>query len=249
LFFGAALIVAAVLLSAGVYAYSPNFRGIANDVIDFYVSFFEPILNALFGQFGGTGMYLFERLLLMILFIALVFLSLGRVPLFEDQKKMRWIVTIVVALMGIRFIRAEWINSIFTQYAAVAIIITAVFPFVLYFFFVYSFDTSYYFRKALWLFFIVIYIGIWFTTESAMHWLFFWTAVCALICFFADEKIALHLRMRKLREGANSAAYEAIADLERRIKSIESSSLPDKIKEKEIKKLRDRINDWYKALA
>ena len=72
--FKAAVSLLSVLPFVSAY-YFPNVRTMMQDVIDIYVDTFEPVLQALFGWFGWSSMYLFERLLL---FILLAVIKIGR---------------------------------------------------------------------------------------------------------------------------------------------------------------------------
>lgn len=202
------LVIASLFLQLTSAYYLPSVRGFSQNIIDSWVDFGSPILNALFGGFGWTGFYLFERLLLFILLISVIYLSLGKVPLFEEQRTIRWVVAIIIPLIGIRFIDYAWLTSIFEQYKALAIIIMAVFPFITYFLFLYNVAGDHgIIRKMGWLIFIGIYLGLWSgATSEGSSAIYFWTVVAAVVCLLGDNII--DRRYRALQRGKSDQQWK-----------------------------------------
>ena len=197
-----ASLVASLISSVSAAGFYVSSRDISQSVINSWVNFLEPILQALFGGYGWSGMFLFERLLLFILLIAVISVALTKVPLFgdDDRKAVRWVITIIVPLIGMRYINFEWLSAIILQYRALAIILTAVIPFIIYFYFLYNVDSDYgALRKVGWLLFIGIYAGLWSTTENdANATIYIWTVVAAILCLVFDNLIMRRMRIRKL---------------------------------------------------
>ncbi len=217
-------ILATILSSsfASAYFYFPDLRSVTQSVIDSYVGVGEPILGALFGGNGWTGFMLFERFLLFILLICLIYVILGRVEFFDNQKAVKWVVSIIVPLIGIRFIDFDWLSAILLQYQLLAIIFTSLFPFVLFFFFVHSLGKDYpMLRKIAWIFFVGIYAGLWNTAQSGVQGsVYFWTMVAAILGFLLDRRIETWLMAREFSKKERWRIDDAIAAINKRIDDI-----------------------------
>lgn len=221
----AGIILSVMMLSFASAYYFPDLRYVSQGVINKYVDVFEPILNALFGGYGGwSGLYLFERLLLFILLVSVVYVSLTKATILGENKAVRWVISIIVPLIAIRFINYEWLSALFTQYAILGIIVTAVLPFVLFFYFIYGVAGDHgAIRKCGWLMFLGIYAGLWSTgtteTNSAVY---FWTTIAALGCLMLDGFI--YRRYRALAMLRQDPAFKAreIANVNTEIHQIQN---------------------------
>jgi hypothetical protein len=190
-------LIASVVLSliSSVSAYwGSSYGGYFGGAIDSVVMAWEPIFGAIFGGFGWSGMYLFERVLLFVILMVVVYLALLRVPMFEGndngKKTFRWLIAIIVPLIGIRWIDYQWLSSIVLHYTFLAIVLTTVLPFLIYFYFIYSMYLDSWLRKIAWIFFIGIYLGLWQSSSQVNSTIYMWTLVASLICLFMDSKIA-----------------------------------------------------------
>ncbi len=171
--------------------YLPSVRTGMESVVSSLIDIFEPILRALFGGIDWSGAVLFEKLLVFILLVAVIYVVTKRIPLFSEQNVVRWIVAIVIPLIGVRFIEMSAFFAIFTQYSIFSIIITSVVPFIIYFYFLYNIAGVHgIIRKIGWLVFVGIYIGLWSTSDtSSSSSIFFWTFVVGLVMLFGDNTI------------------------------------------------------------
>src|SRR3989344_5673304 len=127
--------------------YFPSARTFTQDIIDTYVGVFEPILQALFGGFGWNGLYLFERFLLFILLLSLIYVILGNVEMFKKNTFVRWITAVIVPLIGIRFINFEWLTAVLLSYQVFAIAVTTAIPLLIFFLFLDSKIEYYLFKQ------------------------------------------------------------------------------------------------------
>lgn len=237
----------------GSAAYYPDLRGVSEQIVDFYVQLFEPILSALFGGFGWSGLYLFERFLVFILLMSVIYVAVGSFPIFEDKKFVRGIISVVVPLIGMRFIDYEWFNSILMQYQAVTIILASILPFIVYFYFLYSVAGDYYIlRKIGWVIFSGIYAGLWFSADnSGNSQIFFWTLAVSLFCLFFDEKIDRKIRALKMHREDVHFREREIGNINQQIQMIHaqmnSGALKERIGNKAIKDLTKHKN-WLMKL-
>ena len=114
-----------------------DFRSSSHNIIDLVVDFSEPFLQVILGGYDYTGFLLFERFLLFVLILSIVFLSLKNVPFFKegDTKGPLWVVVVIVSLLAIRWLNYEWLNTILLQYQILGVAVTAIIPFLVYLFF------------------------------------------------------------------------------------------------------------------
>lgn len=222
LFLGVVFSMMFINIASGQFFGGP--REVVQSVIDAYVNVGEPILQALFGGFGWNGLYLFERLLLFILLISIVYLAVGRIPLFEEQRAIRWVIAIIVPLIGMRFVDFEWLNAIFLSYTILAIILTAVIPFLLIFFFIYNVGSDYgALRKIMWLLFIGIYAGLWTTSGIGNSVIYGWTTVAAIACLVLDNTIMRRYRALQLAKGERWRLNAEVTRINEQIRELNDS--------------------------
>jgi hypothetical protein len=238
------------ILSSGFVSayYFSGARDISQKVVDIYIGMFEPVLNALFGGYwGGSGFYLFERFLLFIMLVVIINLVLEKVDLFKGQKAVKWIIAVIVPLIGIRYLRYEWLVSILVQYEAIVIILTSILPFIIYFYFLYEAAGDHgIIRKIGWILFIGIYSGLWSTaTSSSVADIYLWTMIAAFICLFGDNIISQRLRQIKAMKGDNTFAAREVAKLKTKIIEtqdfVRNGVMDNKTGEKIISDLRRQI--------
>jgi len=93
----------------------------------------RPILEALVGSVG-TGEALFSKFLLFILVAAVVYAVLSSVGFFTERPGILVLVSIIVSILGVRFLVTEAIiNAILLPYGSFFITISVGIPFVLFF--------------------------------------------------------------------------------------------------------------------
>lgn len=220
------VVLLGIMLSsfASAYFYFPDLRSVTQSVIDSYVSVGEPILSALFGGYGGwTGFLLFERFLLFVLLVSVIYVILGRIEFFDNQRAVKWVVAIIVPLIGIRFIDFDWLSAVLLQYQALALILTSLLPFVLFFFFVHSIGKDYpMLRKIAWIFFIGVYVGLWNTAQSGVQGsVYFWTMVAAILGLLLDKRIEMWMQAKQFAKQGRWRTDDEIAAINKKIQDIE----------------------------
>jgi hypothetical protein len=211
------LIILAINFISAAYFGSYNPRQGMQDVINGVVDFSEPLLQVLFGNYVWTGYLLFEAFLLFIILVAIVYLSLKNVEIFESNPAVLWIITLAVPLIGIRFIQFDWFVTILIQYKVLAIALLAGLPFIIYFLFLYNVLADYgVLRKIAWVFFAVIFLGLWFTTpETNYGEVYLWTAFLALLFLMMDGTI----RRALIKQRMNALGAANVEDLHRKLRN------------------------------
>ncbi len=142
---------------------------------------------------GGDGNMLFERIIFFFILVSIIFVVLSRIPMFAEKKAVIWIITLSVSLLSTRFLTSvQLVQNILLPYGVMGVALTAALPLIIYFTFVESFEGSSTVRKTLWLFFIIVFIGLWasrYDELGDLSWIYFMTGVAALIFLLADGTI------------------------------------------------------------
>lgn len=215
-------------------------------VIQLVTDFAGPLLSVILGGDYYGGFMIFEKFLLFIIIFTLVFFSLKKIGLFDEQIAAHRIVSLAVTILAVRFIDLAWLNTILLQYTVLGIALTSILPFIIYLFFLHSIDSPTV-RKVGWIFFIVVFYGLWSTSSDYNYGgVYAWTIVISLVFLILDKTIHRYFVEQALKEVDVSAVTRRIADLDKTLGTIENAGhLDDKTKQKEIKKIKKQI-DWYR---
>ena len=118
----------------------------------------RPFLEVFFGEVSDASILLAKLLFAFIVF-SVVWMAIKNVSIF-GSRRMRWIVSLVATLLSIRWImNVELIQAILLPYNALGIAIVSGIPFVLFFFVVKDINPVY--KKTAWIFFAVVFVGLW----------------------------------------------------------------------------------------
>lgn len=191
-------------------------------VVDSVVSNLEPILRAILGGYDWTGYLLFEKLLLTVLITSIAYLSLKNIGPFKGAKQgIVRLISLIVGILGVRNLNDLWLNTIFIQYNVLFVFIGAFLPFLIVFGFLKDLDP--WARKIGWIFYIIVYMGLTFTTEIPIHkQIYTWTVVGVFIYAFFLENYALSwIRKEKAKHDVYDQKLIKIAAVNRQIDNLE----------------------------
>lgn len=222
------LLLLTILFAFPLTSAYQDIRYYTETTVDTFVDAVEPFLQAIFGGNDWTGQYLFEKFLIYFVLVALIYFSLKNIPAFRDSNsKITGFISFIIPIIAIRYIEPAWIEAILFQYQILAIALAGILPFVIYFFFLHEgigkdHDVI---RKIGWIFFIVIYFGLW-TTASASTYadIYFWTMLASLIFLFFDGSIHRALIMQEMKRAGKNSIALYISDLDQKINQIRSST-------------------------
>ncbi len=154
----ASVFISLVFLSTFVSA-QRGWDTISNQATSFYDNLFEPLGKFLLGKDTGTGDLFFGKLLLFILAFSVIGLALSKFPLFEGKKGVTFVVSIITSILGVRYLSVDWLQLIVLSHSTLVVAITAMIPFVAYFFFVRALPSRTMHRIA-WIFAMVVFSGL-----------------------------------------------------------------------------------------
>tara|TARA_Y100000310_G_C20589032_1_gene766974 strand:- start:309 stop:1079 length:771 start_codon:yes stop_codon:yes gene_type:complete len=193
----------------------------ARAVVDTTIDILQPLAGGLFGGFGSEN--LFESVLFFAIILSLVYVILGRVDLFYDKNKVRWVVTIAVALLATRF-TAEWawVQFVLLPYSILGVALLSLLPFIIYFSFLYSFDSGT-IRKFGWALFIAIYTGLWYSQFEQIGdiaWIYLFAGILGLIMIVSDKYVRGWMVRQSIAKGLTADAVRQIIDLRKDRKKL-----------------------------
>lgn len=138
------------------------------------------------------------KFLLLILVLGIVWSVLEFAPIVRDGWP-RWVVSIIVSLLGVRFLPNEYITTILLPYNTMAVAMTAIIPFIIFALFVEKGINNSLGRKTAWLFFGIIFAGLWgyrvWVDQSSLRltetaqWIYPVTLIAVLIMIALDRTI------------------------------------------------------------
>ena len=227
-------------------------RDVSDRVITAFVDIFEPILSALFGHNNWGDGLLFERTLVFIVLFSFIFIILGKVPMFDDAKRIKMVVAIIIPLIGMRFMDYAALVAVINQYFILSIILSSILPFVIYFYFVYNIAGNHgVLRKLAWIIFSGIYLGLWSTASvsGAYANIYLWTFVASLAMLFGDNLIMNRIDSIEIYKKEKWRLSSDLAGISREIeqirKDMKDGHIGDKIGRERIKDLEKQ----YKWLS
>ena len=186
-----------------------------NRLIQLVIDFAEPFLQVVFGGDYWNGQLLFEKFLLFIILVSVVYIAMSKAPFFQKNgepiKGVLWTVSIVVPILSIRYMPYEWVNTVIFTYAAFGIAMTTIIPLIIYFFFLQGLgDIPPAIRKIAWILFACVYLGLYTTTDKSNYseW-YFATAVIAVVFLLLDGTIQRYFMKQKWAAAEVNSQSEA----------------------------------------
>lgn len=154
------MLVSIIFISSFVSLASAAFQ---DDINKFASGFGEAtrfFLGDVVASGQDAGAVLFVKLLVFILILSVVNTTIRRIPQLGDNKTIAIIISIAVALIGVRYITtSQLVNFIWLPYGTLTIALSVLLPFIIGFFFIEGFD-SFIIRKLGWSSFLVIFLGL-----------------------------------------------------------------------------------------
>lgn len=215
MFVGVLLLLGVNLVSAQGFG---DLKGFTENVVDGVVDFGEPIFRALFGDYGGRE-FLFSKVLLLFLLMAIIAFSLKRMPIFENQKGMAGIVAIIVSILAVRYISDDGlIAGVLLPYGTLGFAILSFVPFALFFFVLHWGGFKGLGRRIGWVGYAIAFVLLWFSRADkisgiaqTIHLL---TLAFIVASFFFDKSIHRYFYTHEMGKFLGNARVRTIAALQ-----------------------------------
>ncbi len=181
----------------------------------------KPLLEGIIGEVSTAEFFLAKVMFLIIIF-AIIYKVLERIPFFKDISWVHQLVSVAVSILSIRwFGDAEIIRTIILPYSVLGIALAGLIPFAIFFFMTEFGDSHKFARKLSWIFFIVVFVGLWITRAGnasvvggpigKFAYIYLITAGLGLIAYMMDDRIQKERSKAKL-ERIHSVSKRKIAE-------------------------------------
>lgn len=208
----------------------------------------EPIASTLLGSPEGSAENLLIKIFVFLLVWILIYVASSRVPLVEENGFAKFSVSLIISLLGVRFITdASIIETLWLPSGVTAVFFATIIPFIIVFFFLEAFDSSV-IRKAGWTTFLVLFgllaVMRWedlkiqngpFAGQSSA-WIYLIIAVISGLLLLFDRRVRSIFKMSSIRQIQNRKNRIKASDL-----SGEINELYDKLANAEDDKTRKAI--------
>lgn len=188
-------------------AQTSSSTGALQGIKESFSTFFGALLSILFvSEADPSGLLLIEKFLFFVITYLLIFLILGRIELFQENKAIKIVVALAVSILATRFMPFSWLDTLMGEYQALSMIMAYLLicsPILLFFYVLHwhLIDSSL-LRRFAWILFISIYISLWITAENVSHGaIFFWVMIAAVLMMFFDLKLHKIVREYKNQVG------------------------------------------------
>jgi len=243
------------------------------DILNGTAEVLTPVFQYTLGANGLDGETLFIKVLLFILMLTILYYAVSKVPILNENDYTKWIVAIVIAVLGARFLSSEaLINAIWLPSGVLGVALTSLLPFIIYFFFIEeNFQGQRVLRRTGWILFMVIFIVLAATRwdsfavvkeaakegKSAVFgfnfaWIYIITAILAFLSFLLDKTINRWWAMAKLEGSSQTTKFIQINKYtekkEELIKAL-STAIAEGEKAKDIKAIEKQIENIDAALV
>lgn len=201
---------------------------------------------------GGTSEMLFERVLFLAIIFAIVYIVISKMPVFDDNQPVIWIVSVSVSLLSTRFLVGEnLLQTMLLPYSVFGIAVSSALPLLIYFTFVQKFDDSATVRKMLWVFYIIVFIGIWGTRYDdvgGLAWIYLLSAGASLVFLLFDGTIRRAIVKQEMTQLGIGSREDFMRKLRKQMGELENDKRDGYVTDSEYKRLGKKIRKQMKAV-
>lgn len=183
-----------------------------------------PIITPIIGETVDSP-YFFAKILFFIIVLSIIWIALSKIDMFNEYPWALWLVSIAASILSLKFLvgtdtigSESWLMTMLLPYEALGITISSGLPFAIYFFIVNvgmqgpRYKTI---RKVAWIFFGVIFIGLWFSRYDLGDATYVYPVtalVCLLMIIFDGTIQRLFYRMKLDRYSGRDDARHLVLE-------------------------------------
>ncbi|MBI2629535.1 hypothetical protein HYW76_00370 [Candidatus Pacearchaeota archaeon] len=251
IFFGMFIIMLFLFMNFASAQVYDDLRASSEQIIQWINDIFSPFFHALLGA-DSLDKYFFERILILILVYVVVWSVLKKVEIFKDHKGVVFVVSLIVALLGARYMsEIDILEGILLPYGTLAIAISVALPFLIYFFFVNLSIPSKGGRRIAWILFAAVFFGLWISRGvdsigNIGNWIYGIGVVAVLLCLIFDDKIQEYFGMFEATRARRIRFDQQIADREAQLVHYRGIQSPSQSVKDTIKRYEDEIKELYR---
>jgi len=201
--------------------------------------------------FGGDDGILFEKILLFLIIVSIIKVTLAKTNIFGDDNRLGILVAFAVALLATRFLSdIQTVQNVLLPYSILGIAISAAIPLIIFFYFIQSFESSI-IRKVGWIFFVVIFIGLWNMRADELGnlaWIYLITGVIAFFFMLFDGTIRRAIIAQEMKQlgDYNKETYEI--EINRQLKQLEKDNADDIITKRQYSRMKKRLQKKLQSI-
>ena len=215
-------------------------------LIDIIESTLGPFFSVIL---GGTPDLLFEKILILAVILAVIYLVISKLDIFKGNKVVIWVVSISVSLLSTRFMSGDLLRTILLPYSVLGVSISAVLPTLIYFKFVQEFKDSSTLRKMLWIFYMIVFIVIWsirYDSLGSISWIYMISAIAAFFFFLFDGTIRRIMIKQERKEMDLTNKGQHLGELRKQLTELRKNQ--NNYSPSVLKKLEKRYLDSIKRI-
>lgn len=192
---------------------------LANSAVGAVVKVLNPVLGILIGNSDGMGLSsadFLSKLMVLILVFAIAYFAVSKVSALKGTPWIMWVISIGVAILGVRTLSQDFVTSIVMSNSAFAVAAVAFIPFVLVFLIVKDFTSTA--RRAVWILFGVVFFALWAAqtaTDTSTDWIYPLAGLLCILMFVFDGTVHKWFARASADKASASAAVDSINKLKR----------------------------------
>jgi hypothetical protein len=220
----------------------------------FYENIVVPIFSFLLGpEIGPENSELFfAKLLLFILLLSVISIVLSNFPLFQNRKSTVNLVSVIVSLLGVRFLSAQWVQGILLPYNTLGLAVISLLPLIVFTYFVYHGIAGKTMQRIAWIVAGSIYILLFFLRVDELGdlaWIYGGAAILCLLAVIFNHQIDRLLKWAKIESVYSQANEELIRNLRRKLNEAHQDFANNVINQSEYDSIKRRILYKIKGLS
>lgn len=216
-------------------------KEIVGEVFDSILGILAPILEGVIGDYSSSEFF-FAKVLLLVLLIVIINFVLKKAIFKKKDKNLAMLVAVIVSILAIRFISEnQLITGILLPYGTIGVALTAIIPFLIFFYFIYMTKMGSFGRRISWAFFGIVFFALWFSRSDlspVMNQIYGWTMFAIVLAFLFDKRFRRYFKTWEANQFFKSDDERTIASLQAEYYNISDVDTPEAESRREFLKRR-----------
>ena len=215
-------------------------------VLNKFANALDPLLGFIVGDINNGELLVIKSLVFIIL-VAIINFSLNRGNFFD--KRINAVLGIIISLIAVRYITTEQlVNFIWLPYGTLGVFISSILPFLIFFFFIESFDSNI-IRRVGWVAFMTIYVMLGYLRFSDfsigqewwqnLAWVYVFIGVLSLIILLFENRIRASMMVSAIRRGYDAQGIILRNELEKELRKINDALSNPNLSNRDISRLKE----------
>jgi hypothetical protein len=198
---------------------SPEFntaKDFVGKILDSSIGILSPIFEGIIGDYSTSEFFFAKILLLILLFLIINFVL--KKSLFNEKENLSMTVAGVISILAVRFISEnQLITGILLPYGTLGVALTAILPFLIFFYFIHLTRMNGFGRRLFWVFFAIVFLALWFSRKGIspiMDQIYIGTFSMIILAFVFDKRIHTYFKTWEINLFFRNTNERAIASLQ-----------------------------------